>query len=111
MPAHWIFLGLAIACEIVATSALKAADGFSRLTPSLLVVVGYSASFYMLSLSLRGIPLGVAYAVWSGVGLPVIALIGFFVYKQSLDLPAVAGISLIAAGVALLCLFSRSVSH
>jgi len=109
-PTHlaWVQLALAIAFEITATSALKAADGFTRLGPSLLSVLGYCASFTLLSLSLRGIPLGVAYALWSGIGLPVIALVGWLRYGQRLDLPALAGIALIGAGVTVISLGSRS---
>lgn len=105
---HWVHLVLAIICEIMATSALKTADGFTRLWPSVIVVVGYAAAFYFLSLTLRMIPLGVAYAVWSGVGIALIALIGWVLYHQSLDAGALVGIGLIVAGVIVLNLFSKS---
>lgn len=101
-------LAVAIVCEVIATAALKASDGFTRLWPSLLVVAGYCLAFYALSLALRTIPVGVAYAVWSGVGIVGIALIGRFVLGQTLDAPALAGIGLIVAGVLVLNLFSRS---
>lgn len=105
----WLQLAAAIAAEVVATSALKHANGFTRLLPSVLAVVGYAAAFYCLSLSLRGIPLGIAYAVWSGVGLPLIALSGWFLYRQSLDGPAIVGLALVATGVGVIGFFSNSV--
>lgn len=108
---HWLYLAIAILTEVVATSVLKAADGFTRWVPSVVVVAGYACSFYFLSLTLRAIPLGIAYAVWSGVGLALVSLIGWLVYDQPLDLAAQAGIALIVAGVIVLNLFSRSVPH
>ena len=108
---NWLYLTVAIVLEVVATSALKASDGFTRLQPSLLVVVGYSAAFYMLSLTLRTMPVGVVYAVWSGVGVVLITLVGWLWFKQELDVPAFIGIALIAAGVIVLNFFSKSVSH
>ncbi len=107
----WIFLALAIVTEVAATSALKASDGFSRLGPSLVVVVGYAAAFYFLSLTLRTIPVGVAYAVWSGAGVALIALIGWLVFGQALDAPAIIGVLLIVAGVVVLNVFSRTGTH
>ena len=106
--AHWAFLALAIVCEIVATSTLERVDGFSRPGPSIVVVAMYGAAFYGLARALEGIPLGVAYAIWSGVGLPMVALVGFVVHRQSLDRAALLGIGLVAAGVAVIGLFSRS---
>ena len=106
---NWLYLGIAIVAEVVATSALKASDGFSRTIPSLVVVVGYSIAFYCLSLTLRTIPVGVAYAIWSGVGITLIALIGWRVYGQALDAPAMVGMTLIVAGVVVLNVFSKSV--
>lgn len=108
---QWVFLLAAILGEVVATSALKLTEGFSRPVPSIVVVVGYAASFYFLSLTLRTIPVGVAYAVWSGVGIVLISLIGYFVFRQSLDAPALVGMALIATGVLVINAFSRSVSH
>jgi small multidrug resistance pump len=102
-------LAVAILCEVIATAALKSSEGFTRLWPSLLVVAGYALAFYALSLALRTIPVGVAYAIWSGVGVVGIALIGRFVFSQTLDAPALIGIGLILAGVLVLNLFSRSV--
>jgi small multidrug resistance pump len=103
---QWVFLSLAIVSEVIGTSALKAAEGFSRFWPSAVVLLGYASAFYFLSLTLRTIPVGVAYAVWSGAGIVLIALIAWLVYGQALDLPAIIGILLIVAGVAVLNLFS-----
>ena len=108
---HWIYLAIAILTEVVATSALKFSAGFTRLWPSVIVIVGYATAFYCLSLTLRTLPVGIAYAVWSGVGLALIAVIGWLVLRQPLDWPAIAGIALIGAGVLLLSLFSKSVPH
>ncbi|OZI71431.1 DMT family transporter [Bordetella genomosp. 12] len=107
----WVFLAVAIAAEIVATSALKASDGFSRLLPSIITVAGYMVSFYFLSLTLRELPVGIAYAVWSGVGIVAISLIGVFLFQQTLDLAAILGIVLIVAGVIVMNVFSKSVGH
>lgn len=107
----YLYLALAIVCEVIATSALKAAAGFTRAGPSLLVVAGYAAAFYFLSLTLRSLPIGVAYAIWSGAGVALIALIGWLVYGQRLDAAAFAGIALIVAGVAVIQLFSRASAH
>jgi small multidrug resistance pump len=108
---YWLFLSGAIIAEVVATSALKASDGFTKLWPSLLVVVGYGFAFYLLSLTLHAIPVGIAYAVWSGVGIVLIAFSAWLVFGQKLDLAAIIGIALILAGVVVLNVFSRSVSH
>ncbi|MGH2463318.1 MAG: DMT family transporter [Candidatus Limnocylindria bacterium] len=99
-PAIWLLL--AIGTEVVATSALKASDGFTRLAPSVIVIAGYGASFYFLSLSLRDIPLGVVYAVWSGIGTAAIALIGVVFFRETLGWVGIAGIGLIVLGVVLL---------
>lgn len=108
---NWLFLSIAIVAEVIATSALKAADGFTRLGPSLVVIVGYGIAFYFLSLALRGIPVGVAYAVWSGVGIVLISVIGWLAFGQTLDGAAVLGIALIMAGVVVLNVFSKSPVH
>src|SRR5262245_23412838 len=108
---HWLYLSVAILSEVVATSALKAAEGFTRAIPSLLVVVGYATSFHFLSLTLRSIPLGIAYAIWSGVGVALVSVAGWVIYRQSLDGAAVGGIGLIVAGVVVLNLFSKAVPH
>ncbi len=102
----WAYLGLAIAAEVVATSALNASEGFSRFWPSALVVLGYGLSFYLLSLTLKSIPLGVVYAVWSGLGIVLIALVAYLMYGQRLDLPALLGIALILSGVVIIHRFS-----
>ncbi|HVK98194.1 MAG TPA: SMR family transporter [Dongiaceae bacterium] len=108
---HWLFLAVAILSEVIATSALKGSDGFSRLWPSLLVVAGYGIAFYFLSLTLKVIPVGVAYAVWSGVGIVLITLVAWMFMGQKLDPPALAGMALIVAGVVVMNVFSRSVAH
>ncbi|TJZ78864.1 DMT family transporter [Chitiniphilus eburneus] len=107
----WVYLFIAIVAEVIATSALKASVGFTRPGPSLLVVAGYSVAFYFLSLTLRTIPVGIAYAVWSGVGVVLVALVGWVLYRQALDAAALAGMGLIVAGVLVMNLFSRSVPH
>lgn len=103
---QWIYLSIAIATEVVATSALKQSDGCTRLIPTVVVAIGYIFSFYFLSLALRTLPLGVAYAIWSGVGIAVVSTIGWYVYGQRLDAVALLGLGLIAAGVVVLKLFS-----
>jgi small multidrug resistance pump len=108
---NWIYLALAIGCEVVATSALKATEGFTRWQPSVLVAVGYCLAFYFLSLTLRSIPVGVAYAIWSGVGVVLVSLVGLFFYQQKLDAAGLIGIGLIVAGVLVLQLFSKVVVH
>jgi len=107
----WTYLGLAIVAEVIATSALKASAGFSRPGPSAVVVIGYGISFYFLSLTLQSIPVGVTYAIWSGVGIVLITLVAWLVYGQALDAAAIVGLSLIIAGVAVLNVFSKSVAH
>ena len=111
MSPGYLYLAIAIAAEVIATSALKASDGFTRPGPSLVVAAGYAIAFYFLSLVLKTVPVGVAYAIWSGAGIVLIALIGWAVLKQPLDLPALAGIGLIVAGVAVIQLFSKSSAH
>lgn len=107
----WISLSLAIVSEVIGTSALKAAEGFTRPGPSAIVVAGYAAAFYFLSLSLRTIPVGVAYAIWSGAGTTLIVLIAWLFMGQKLDLAAVAGIALILAGVAVLNVCSTTMAR
>jgi small multidrug resistance pump len=107
----YLLLLLAIVAEVVATSALKASEGFTRLIPSLIVVAGYGVAFTCLSLTLKSLPLGIAYAIWSGVGTALVAVVGWLVYRQQLDLPAVAGIALIIAGTLVLKLFSKVAAH
>ncbi len=107
----WTYLGLAIVAEVIATSALKASAGFSRPGASTVVVIGYGIAFYFLSLTLQSIPVGVTYAIWSGVGIVLITLVAWLLYGQALDAAAIVGLSLIVAGVAVLNLFSKSVAH
>jgi small multidrug resistance pump len=108
---NYAYLFVAILCEVIATSALKAAEGFTRLWPSVVVAVGYGLAFYFLSLTLRTIPVGVAYAVWSGIGIVLIALAGWVLYDQALDAPALVGMTLIVAGVLVINLLSRTAGH
>lgn len=105
---NWLFLAIAIISETIATSALKSSEGFTRLLPSVLVVVGYGVAFYFLSLTLRTIPVGIAYAVWSGVGIVLITTVGWLVFGQKLDLPALIGMALIIAGVVVMNVFSKA---
>jgi small multidrug resistance pump len=108
---QWIFLGVAIVSEVIATSALKATENFTRPLPLLIVVIGYAFAFYFLTLTLRTIPIGIAYAIWSGVGVALIAVVAWVLYGQKLDMPAFIGIALIVAGVVVLNVFSRTVPH
>ena len=105
---HWLFLGIAIVAEVTATSALKASEGFSRLWPSGVVVLGYGVAFYFLSLTLRTVPVGVAYAIWSGLGVVLVTAVSWWLYGQALDGPALLGMGLIIAGVLVMNLFSAS---
>ncbi|MEA2116884.1 multidrug efflux SMR transporter [Halovibrio sp. HP20-50] len=107
----FIYLVLAIVAEVIATSALKASLGFTRPLPSVVVVVGYGLAFYLLSLVLRTLPVGVAYAIWAGLGIVLVTLVGIFVFGEKPDLPAVIGISLIVAGVVMLQVFSKMNVH
>ena len=107
----WMQLGLAIVAEVVATSALKASAGFTRLGPSVLCAVGYALAFYLLSLVMRTLPTGVVYAVWSGLGIVLIAAVGWVMFGQKLDVPALIGMGLIVAGVAVIQLFSKTAAH
>lgn len=104
-------LALAIVCETIATSFLKESEQFTKLVPSLFTAAGYILAFYLLSISLQVIPVGIAYAIWSGVGIVLVSLVGRFVFKQYLDLPACIGLGLIIAGVLVINVFSKSVGH
>ena len=108
---HWLHLTIAIVAEVVATSFLRASGNFTRLVPSLVVIAGYCCAFYFLSLTLDKIPAGVAYAVWSGVGVTLIAAIGWLFLGQKLDAAAIAGMALIVAGVIVINAFSRAAAH
>ncbi|MGO9674968.1 MAG: DMT family transporter [Methylocella sp.] len=103
----WLYLSIAIVSEVVATSALKSAEGFTRLAPSLIVVAGYALAFYFLSLTLRDIPIGVAYAVWSGAGIALVSVVAWVLYNQTLGAGELAGMGFIVFGVVLLNLFSK----
>lgn len=107
----WIILFIAIVSEVVATSALKASDGFSKLGPSVIVVVGYALAFYFLSLSLKVMSVGIAYAIWAGLGIVLTAIIGWFLFGQKLDLAAFLGIGLILLGVIVINVFSNASGH
>jgi small multidrug resistance pump len=111
MQTSSLILGAAIVSEVIATSALKASDGFTRLWPSVVTAIGYLISFYLLSLALKTMSVGVAYAIWSGLGIVLIACIGWAVFGQKLDLPALLGMALIIAGVAVINLFSKTTGH
>ena len=104
----WFYLILAIMSEVIATASLKSTEGFTKPIPSIIVLVGYCAAFYFLSLTLDTISIGVAYAIWSGVGVATITLVSFFLYDQKIDLAGIFGIGLIIAGVIVLRLFSES---
>ena len=108
---HWVYLAIAIVAEVVGTSCLKAAAGFTKPLPSLAVVVGYGVAFFFLSLTLDTVPVGVAYAIWSGVGVTLVAAIGWLCFDQQLDAAACLGMGLIVAGVVVLNLFSKSAAH
>ncbi|WP_404989987.1 DMT family transporter [Burkholderia cenocepacia] len=110
MPGY-AWLAIAIVAEVIGTSALRAADGFTRLWPSVLVVAGYGVAFYCLSLTLRTMPVGIIYAVWSGAGIVLITLVAILLYRQVPDVPAVIGLGLIIAGVVVLNLFSKMQAH
>ena len=107
----WAYLLTAIVAEVIATSALKASDGFSRLWPSVITVAGYTVAFYCLSLTLRTIPVGIAYAIWSGLGVVLITIAAWVLFGQKLDLPALIGMGLIVAGVVVMNVFSKAVGH
>ena len=107
----YLFLSIAILAEVVATSALKASEEFTRLYPSLLVIFGYAIAFYFLTLALRTIPVGPAYAIWSGVGVVLVAVAAAIFYQQVPDLAAVIGMALIVSGVAVIHLFSSTIQH
>ncbi|MBG2802785.1 SMR family transporter [Proteus sp. WDL240414] len=105
------YLMLAIISEVIATTMLKASDGFSRLYPSIVVVIGYCLSFWALSQVVKVMPLGIAYAIWSGLGIVLVSVAAVFLYQQKLDLPAIVGMTLIIAGVLVINLLSKSASH
>lgn len=104
----YFYLLIAIICEVIATTSLKAANGFTVLVPSIIVVASYACAFYFLSLSLSTIPLGIAYSIWAGLGIVFISILSYFIYNQSLDFAAILGMGLIICGVVVIKLFSKS---
>jgi small multidrug resistance pump len=108
---HYVFLSLAIIAEVIGTAALKSANGFTRPGPSLVVLLGYGTAFFLLSLIVQTMPLGIVYAVWSGAGIVLVAIVGALFLKQIPDLPALIGMALILAGVVVVNLFSKTVAH
>ena len=108
---HWLALAIAICGEVIATTALKASNEFTRLVPSIFVVIGYGTAFYFMAISMRVLPVGILYAIWSGMGIVLVSVIGWLVYKQTLDFPSMLGMVLIIAGVIVINLFSKSVGH
>lgn len=107
----FIYLAMAIVAEVIATTMLKASEGFTRLWPSLVVVVGYAVAFWGLSMVVKTMPLGIVYAIWSGMGIVLVSIAAVFVYQQKLDLPAVIGMVLIIAGVLVINLLSKTAAH
>ena len=107
----FMYLTMAIIAEVIATTMLKASEGFTRLWPSLLVVVGYAIAFWGLSMVVKTMPLGIVYAIWSGMGIVLVSIAAVFVYQQKLDLPAILGMGLIIAGVLVINLLSKSTVH
>ncbi|QHE74889.1 SMR family transporter [Hydrogenophaga sp. PBL-H3] len=107
----WLILGLAIVAEVIGTTALKASESFTRLWPSVVVVLGYGLAFYCLSVVLKSMPVGIAYAVWSGLGIVLITAAAWLAYGQRIDLPGLIGMGLIIAGVVVLNVFSKTSAH
>ncbi len=108
---HWVALTIAVVAEVIATSSLKATAEFTKLWPTVLVIVGYLVAFYFMTISLRVLPVGIMYAIWAGAGIVLVSLVGWLFYKQVLDAPAIIGIGLIIAGVVMIHLFSKTVVH
>ena len=108
---NFFFLGIAILFEIIATSALKKSEQFTQLIPSIITILGYFAAFYFLSFAIRTIPVGIAYAIWSGVGIVFITIIGAVFFKEIPDLPAIIGLTLIMIGVVVINVFSKTTAH
>lgn len=107
----YLYLAIAIIAEVTATNALKASEEFTRLVPSTIVVIGYGIAFYFITLVLRELPIGITYAIWSGFGIVLVAVVGFFLYKQIPDIPAIIGMGLIISGVVVIHVFSKTISH
>ena len=111
MPLHYLYLVIAVAAETIGTTALQASNQFTRFWPSVLVVLAYAVAFYFLGVVLKYIPVGIAYAIWSGLGIVLIALIGFAVFGQRLDLPALLGLGMIISGIVVIQIFSNAATH
>lgn len=111
MPIHYVYLIFAVIAETIGTAALQSSQQFTRIGPSIVVVIGYGTAFYLLSLTLAVMPVGLVYAIWSGLGIVFIAVIAFFVFGQRLDLPALMGMALILCGILVIHLFSQSTTH
>jgi small multidrug resistance pump len=108
---HYVYLAIAILAETIATSTLKSTQGFSKPLPTAVVVIGYATAFYLLSIIVKTMPVGIVYAIWSGVGIVLVAIVGFVWLKQTLDLPAIIGIGFILTGVLIVNIFSQSMTH
>ena len=107
----YLYLAITIIAEVTATSALKASEEFTKLIPSIIVLIGYGISFYFMTLILRTIPIGITYALWSGLGIVLVTIVGIFLYKQIPDTAAVIGMSLIVSGVVIIHIFSKTIDH
>ncbi len=107
----YVYLTIAIVSEVIGTSALSASNGFTKFWPSMIVVIGYGVAFYFLSLVIRSIPVGVAYAIWAGLGIVLVAIVGAVMFRQIPDFAAIIGMSLIVAGVVIIHMFSKTVGH
>lgn len=107
----YVFLAISIIAEVIATSALKASDGFTKLWPSIVVVIGYGVAFHFLALTLKTIPIGVAYAIWAGAGVSLVAVVGWVLFGQKLDAAAIIGMAMIIGGVTVMQVFSKTVTH
>lgn len=108
---NYQYLAITIIAEVVATSALKATEDFTKLAPSIIVILGYCTAFYFLTLSLKTIPVGVAYAIWAGLGIVLVAIVTAVIYKEIPDWPAILGIGMIVSGVLVINLFSSTSTH
>ncbi len=108
---EYLYLSIAIIAEVIGTSALKASQEFTKLSPSIIAIAGYGASLYFLSLVLKTIPVGIAYAIWSGIGITLITITDALLYKQMPDIPAIIGMTMIISGVIIINVFSKFVSH
>ncbi|WP_165669629.1 DMT family transporter [Metapseudomonas otitidis] len=107
----YIYLAIAIAAEVVATTSMKAVDGFNKPLPLVLVIGGYAIAFWMLTMVVKSIPVGIAYAIWAGLGIVLVSIAALVIYQQKLDLPAVVGMGMIVSGVVVIQLFSNSTGH